>query len=120
MDSLFLSGPLPIAEDELLHFAGRCLWEFRKLDRLWDLEAGQMFADEVTERAFVERLARFEGYERLWHLAPVVIGDSDDRRFQYGWVGADRLFDLDGGDVFAARDDDVLLAVAELDVAVGV
>ena len=31
----------------------------------------------------------------------------------------DRVFDFDGGDVLAAGDDDVLLAVAEFDVAVG-
>ena len=35
-------------------------------------------------------------------------------------MGADGLLDLDGGDVLAAGDDDVLLAVAQLDVAVGV
>jgi hypothetical protein len=34
-------------------------------------------------------------------------------------VGDERLFDLDAGDVFAARDDDVLAAVAQFDVAVG-
>src|SRR6185312_7887144 len=43
----------------------------------------------------------------------------DDRAFEYGRVGGDRLLDFDAGDVLAARDDDVLAAVAELDVAVG-
>jgi hypothetical protein len=34
-------------------------------------------------------------------------------------VLVERVLDLDGGDVLAARDDDVLRAVLELDVAVG-
>ena len=34
-------------------------------------------------------------------------------------MGGDRLLDFDAGDVLAAGDDDVLAAVAQLDVAVG-
>ena len=65
------------------------------------------------------RGALAERDERLWPLSPVRVRDSDDRAFEYGRVGGDRLLDLDAGDVLAAGDDDVLAAVAELDVAVG-
>ena len=53
-------------------------------------------------------------------LAPVLVGDGDDRALQHGRVAGDGLLDLDGRDVLAAGDDDVLLAVAQLDVAVRV
>ena len=52
-------------------------------------------------------------------LAPLLVGDGDDGALQHGGVAGDRLLDLDGRDVLAAGDDDVLLAVAQLDVAVG-
>jgi hypothetical protein len=45
--------------------------------------------------------------------------DRDDGALEHGRVGDDRLLDLDRGDVLAG-DDDVLAAVAELDVAVRV
>ena len=38
---------------------------------------------------------------------------------EHGGVGADRLLHLDAGDVLSAGDDDVLAAIAQLDVAVG-
>ena len=53
-------------------------------------------------------------------LAPVVVGRGDDRGLGDRGVGGQRLLDLDRGDVLAAGDDHVLLAVAQLDVAVGV
>jgi hypothetical protein len=58
--------------------------------------------------------------ECLGGLAPLLVRHPDHRRFQHRGIAVDRLLDLDGGDVLAARDDDVLLAVAELERAVGV
>src|SRR5436853_103363 len=49
----------------------------------------------------------------------VRVWDPDDRAFEHGGMGADRLLDFDAGDVLAAGDDDVLAAVAQFDVAVG-
>jgi hypothetical protein len=57
--------------------------------------------------------------EGLRHLAPALVGHGDHRRLENVGVGGDGLLHLDGRDVLATRDDDVLLAIAELDVAVG-
>ena len=64
--------------------------------------------------------ARLQRHERLRPLAPPLRGDRDHGALQHGRVALDHLFDLDRRDVLAARDDDVLLAVAQLDVAVRV
>ncbi|MEA2514595.1 MAG: hypothetical protein QOJ59_4082, partial [Thermomicrobiales bacterium] len=61
-----------------------------------------------------------EGDERFRDLAPIVVGDGDDRDFEDGRMGVDRLLDLDGRDVLTAADNDVLLPIAELPLAVGV
>ena len=55
----------------------------------------------------------------LRHLAPLLVGDRDDRDFgDRGMIGQ-RLLHFDRRDILAARDDDVLHAVAQFDVAVG-
>src|SRR5215471_13518140 len=59
-----------------------------------------------------------QGHERLWTLTPVRIRDRHDGALEHRGMRGDRLFHLDRGDVLAARDDDVLTAIAELDVAV--
>src|SRR5439155_3383216 len=59
-------------------------------------------------------------HERLGPLAPAFVGHPDDGGLQHGRVRHDGLFDLDRGDVLAARDDDVLGPVAQFDVTVGV
>jgi hypothetical protein len=64
-------------------------------------------------------LAVHELDERLRPLAPLLVGGRDDRDGGDRRVLADGLLDRDRRDVLAARDDDVLLAVAQLDVAVG-
>ena len=80
-------------------------------------EQAAAVGDDVARR----RAAAFLGDdESLRHLAPLRVGDGDDRDLEDVGVLGDRLLHLDGRDVFAAGDDDVLLAVAELDVAVGV
>ena len=62
----------------------------------------------------------FSDDERLGPLAPLLVGDTDDRGVEHGVVGEQRLLHLDGRDVLPAGDDDVLGPVAQLDVAVGV
>ena len=73
----------------------------------------------VGKQFFFRGLAR-QFDKGAGHLAPFFIGhrhnrDKTDRRMRI-----QSLFDLDGGDVFAARNDDVLGAVADLDIAIGV
>ena len=66
------------------------------------------------------RRAVLQRHERLRPLAPALVGDRHDGALEHRGVRADRLLDLDRGDVLAAGDDHVLAAVAQLDGAVGV
>ena len=50
-------------------------------------------------------------------LAPALVGHTDDRRLADGRVGHDLVLELDRGDPLAARLDEVLRAVDEVDVA---
>src|SRR4051812_8160380 len=118
-DRLLPPRPLLLAQDELLDLAGRRPRELAELDRRRALELRQVLAAELEQLVLPGVLARLELDERLRALAPLLVrhrhdGDLGDRR-----VPGDRLLDLDARDVLAARDDDVLGAVAELDVAVG-
>ena len=58
--------------------------------------------------------------ESLGHLAPSLVGDSDHADLEHARVLHDDLLDLLAGDVLTAGYDDVLGAVLQLDVAVGV
>ena len=57
--------------------------------------------------------------ERLRALAPLLVRHRHDRDLRHRVVLGQRLLDLDARDVLPAGDDDVLRAVAQLDVAVG-
>src|SRR6201996_9034710 len=114
-----LVRPFALAQHELLGFTGRCLRQRAELDRVRALVVREALPAERDDLPGVSRGALVERDERLRPLAPVRVRDPDDRAFEYGRVGGDRLLDLDAGDVLAAGDDDVLAAVAQLDVAVG-
>ena len=58
--------------------------------------------------------------EGAGRLAPFLVGPGDDGDFEHGGMLDEHALDLDGRDVLAARDDDVLAAVLQLDIAVGV
>ena len=62
-------------------------------------------------------LALGDDDERGDHLAPLVVGDADDGDLGDGRVAEDGVLHLDRGDVLAAGDDHVLLAVGDGQVA---
>jgi hypothetical protein len=64
-------------------------------------------------------LAWLECDECLGTLTPVLIRDGDDRALHDGGMFGYSLLDFNGRNVLAARDDDILLAIAQFDVAVG-
>src|SRR3546814_5064535 len=64
--------------------------------------------------------AVFEFDEGARGFAPTGIGSSHHGGGQYGWVAVQNIFHLDGGYVFASRDNDVFAATFDLYVAVGV
>src|SRR3982075_1546743 len=108
----------PFAQDEFLHFARRRHGQVAEHHVAWALEGGEVGAavgDDLLGRDGGAGLQHHEGAGRL---APFLVGLGDD-----GGVGDRRMLDdhaldLDGRDVLAARDDDVLGTVAQLDVAV--
>jgi len=53
-------------------------------------------------------------------LAPLGIGPSHHTHRQHGRMLVEGVFHLDGRDVFAARDDDVLGPILELHIAIGI
>src|SRR3954468_8252767 len=119
MDALRMIAPLALAQGELLHLAGGRLRERPELDLLRCLEVGKhglAVRDDLLGRRV---LARGEGDERLRYLAPLLVRHGDHGGFEHRRMAHHRLLDLDGADVLAAGDDDVLLAVAQLDGAVG-
>src|SRR5688572_26272303 len=71
IDLLLPPGPLPLAQHELLHLAGRGLRQVAELDRFGDLESRQAAPAELAQLVFAHLLAWFQGDERLGHLAPV-------------------------------------------------
>ena len=62
---------------------------------------------------------RLERHKGARGLAPDRIGFGDHRRLHDLRVAVERVLDLERGDVFAARDDDVLRPVLDLDITVG-
>ena len=51
------------------------------------------------------------------HFAPLLVGRGDHRAFQHRGMRGDGALHFDGRNILAAADDDVLLAVHDLDVA---
>src|SRR5207237_3598125 len=83
------------------------------------LEPGDALLDMIDELQLRGGCTRSQFDVRDDRLAPFWIRQADDGRLEDGWVRGQDLLDLDRGDVLAAGEDDVLLAVADLDVPVG-
>src|SRR3989475_788533 len=65
-------------------------------------------------------LSRLEREKGLGAPPPFVVGDRAHGALEHRGVRGHRLLDLDRRDILAAGDEDVLLPVAQLDIAVGV
>src|SRR5262245_40173643 len=120
VDALRLAGPFAIAQHELLDLAGRSLRQLAELHRGRALEASDVLPAELDDLLLARMRALLERDERLGALPPLLVRNRHHRALEDGRVLGDGLLDLDGRDVLSTGDDDVLLAVAELDVAVGV
>src|SRR5450755_3590140 len=121
LDSGGFSGPLALAQFELRDLARRGLRQLvQEGDGLRRLVAGDGGFHVVDDRFLAHHRTRLEHHEGLGPLAPLLVGHTDDRRFQHCLVGEDRLLDLDRGDVLPTGHHDVLGAVQQLHVAIGV
>ena len=67
---------------------------------------------------FIGARALLENNEGVRRFAPALMRQADDRHFLHGGMTQQHAFDLDRGDVFAAADDDVFQAIANLDIAI--
>src|SRR5687768_963180 len=119
VDALGLARPLFVAQNELLDLAGGRLGQIAELHGRGRLEVGDVLLAEIDDFSFCRPCTRLQGHEGLGPLAPLLVGHGHHRALHDGGMAGHALLDLDGRNVLAARDDDVLLAVAQLDVAVG-
>src|SRR5262245_19153926 len=119
VDALALADPFAVAQREFLDLARRGLGKLAELNRRRALEAGDVLPAELDDVLLAGLRALLERDECLGTLPPLLIRNRHHRAFEDGRVLGDGLLDLDGRDVLSAGDDDVLLAIATLDVAVG-
>ncbi|MPL88378.1 hypothetical protein SDC9_34398 [bioreactor metagenome] len=117
---LQLHLPRPVAQHEFLHLAGRGLRQLAEHHRLRRLEMRHVLPAEGDELLVAHLRARAQLDEGAGRLAPAFVRAGDDGRFHHFGVLVEHVLDLDRGDVLAARDDDVLRAVLQLDIAIGV
>src|SRR5439155_17249441 len=102
------------------HFAGGGLGQVAKFHGSGALEVGDVLATEGDDLGFGRALAGFQSHKGFRTLAPLLIGDSHNGALHDGRVLGDCLLHFDGRDVLATRDDNVLLAVAQFNVVIGV
>jgi hypothetical protein len=87
-------------------------------DALRDLVSGDLAVEEGEQVVRVQSGAGAEHDDRPAYLAPPLVGHADHGTFRDGGMLVDHLLDLGRVDVFPARDDQVLEAVADVQVAV--
>src|SRR5712691_10656831 len=117
VDPLLLAPPLLLAQHELLDLPGGGLRQVAELDGGRTLEVSDVPAAELDDLLLGRRHPRLQRDERFGPLAPPLVGDRDHRALEHGGVLGDGLLDLDRRDILTARDDDVLIPVALLEVA---
>ncbi len=83
-------------------------------------EACEVSFAERDDFFFGHRSALLEFDKRAGTLAPFRIGHGHHGGHQHSGMAVKHVFDFDAGDVFPARNNDVLAAILDLDVAVGI
>src|SRR5580693_4037162 len=78
----------------------------------------QARAAEFDEFGFRGGGIRFQNHQGFRNFAPLGVGDGNNADFQNGGMRENGFFEFEGGNVFAAADDDVFLAVDDERVAV--
>jgi len=114
-----VTGPERLAKFELLQFAGGGASELgAELDALRALVTGELGAYVRDEIGLGELGPGRADHETHHEFTPLLVGDSDDGDLAHLGMTEDGVLHLDGRDVLATRDDDVLLAIADGDVVV--
>ena len=73
---------------------------------------------KLAQLALIGARALPENNEGVRRLAPALMRQANNRHLLHCGVSQENTFDFDRGDVFAAADDDVLQAVAYLDITI--
>src|SRR5712691_11641758 len=103
-------------QNELLDFAGRRGRHRPEDDFPRDLEAGQVLPAPFDVFRLGRIGARLELHECAGRLAPFLVGPRYDRRQLGSGMLVERDLDFHRGNVLPAGNDDVLLAVLDLDI----
>src|SRR5215469_977580 len=120
MDALLASAPLLLAQHVLLHLPCRGLGQVTKLYGIWALEVRQALAAEGDDLLFGYPLPWLQGDECLGTFAPRLVRYGNDSTLQDSSMLDDDLLHLNGRNVLATRDDHILLAIAQFNVAIRV
>src|SRR6202171_1013885 len=108
-----------LAQFDLAQFAGRGHRHFiQDPDEFRHLEAAEVLAAMFRYGGLVGYRARLQLDKGRYRLAPLRMRQADHGGVLHGGMGEQRLLDLDGSDVLAARLDHVLLAIEEQHFAV--
>src|SRR5262249_14502751 len=114
--------PSPLLRDlpqyELLNLARRRLRQFPEYNVARAFVSGEVLAAPGDQFLRRRGRARLELNEGACRRALCVVGLRHYGGGLHGGVPVQRILDFDGGDILATRNDDVLGAVLELDVAV--
>src|SRR5439155_23681703 len=110
-----------LAKAELLYLAGRRLGQGDEADLPGTLELREPVPAERDHLLFGDRPdPQLQLDKRAGHLTPLVVRFCHDGSVQYSGVLVKNVLYLDGGDVLSPRNDDVLLPVGDLKIAIRV
>src|ERR1700726_2273366 len=107
-----------LAQLEFLQLSSRCLGDFGEHDEVGTFVVGEMLTTPGDQLLRRRRSARLEFDKGARRLTPSLVWLGDHRGSLHRWVVVKHILDLDRRNVFAARDDNVLRTIFQLDVAV--
>src|SRR5688500_10468492 len=117
VDAALPTRPVGVAQLELLELAGgRAHERISQLDRRRTLVVRHAAPAMLGQLPLGARGAGAQHHQRLDGLAPFLVGHADHRDLGDGGMLEETVLHLDRRDVFAARDDHVLLAIGDGDV----
>jgi len=104
---LFPALPFLIPKLELLDLSGGGFRQFPKFHGFGRFKLGHSFFAESDDVLCLGMGSGFGDHERLGDFAPFVVRNGNHRNFQNIRVAINHVFNFNGGDVFAAADNDV-------------
>src|SRR5436853_4239042 len=112
--------PLPLPQQVFLDLSRGC---FRKLlykvDPPGTFKTRQPLAAVRVQGFCSQRRVGFKDYESLRYFAKTFMWTGDNGNFQHSRVCVDHTLDLESGNIFSARYDDVLGAILDFHITIG-